>query len=89
MSGYSIRWDAENRHHIFVEHAERNITRAEVEQVVLSSGSVRWLAKNGRSFAQGRTLAGRCLRIVYSGLHHVRPVSAYERPDKECRQWNM
>lgn len=88
MSGYTIRWDVENQHHIFVEHAERNITRSEVEQVVLSSNSVRWFTKRGgRSIAQGRTLAGKCLRVVYSGLYDVRPVAAYRRPKEECEQW--
>jgi uncharacterized DUF497 family protein len=88
MSGPTIHWDAENTHHLLVENAIRNISKAEVEQVLLSATTVRWFSpRGGRFFAQGSTAARRCLRVVYVGVEQMRPVSAWPRPAKECEQW--
>jgi uncharacterized DUF497 family protein len=89
MSGPSIQWDAENTNHLLVENAIRNISKAEVEEVLLGTATVRWFSPKGggRFFAQGWTAARRCLRVVYVGIEQMRPVSAWQRPAKECEQW--
>jgi hypothetical protein len=89
MRRVSVHWDDENRHHILVERAERGITKAEVEEVLLAGTTVRWFAKTGRFLAQGRTAAGRCLRVVYVGILQMRPVTAWRVPGKECEPWEM
>jgi hypothetical protein len=58
-----------------------------VEEVLLAGSTVRWFAKTGRFFAQGRTAAGRCLRIVSVGVLQMRPVTAWRVPGKECERW--
>jgi hypothetical protein len=87
MRQVSVHWDDENRRHILVERAERGITRAEVEEVLLAGNTVRWFAKTGRFFAQGRTAAGHCLRVVYVGILQMRPVTAWRVPGRECERW--
>jgi uncharacterized DUF497 family protein len=88
MSELSVRWDVENIHHLLVENATRNISKAEVEEVLLGTATVRWFSsRGGRFFAQGWTAARRCLRVVYVGVEQMRPVSAWQRPAKECEQW--
>jgi hypothetical protein len=90
MSGPSIHWDAENTHHLLVEHANRNIGKAEVEEVLLGIATVRWFTRRGGRFvAQGWTAGRRCLRVVYVGVEQMRPVSAWQRPAKECEQWQV
>jgi hypothetical protein len=88
LSRYSIHWDAENTNHILVERAERNISKAEVEEVLIGQDTVKWFAKRGgRLFAEGRTAGGRCLRVVYVGIEQMRPVTAWPVPQKECERW--
>ncbi len=89
MIQHSVRWDAENTHHILVQNAERSITKSEVEEVLLNSGTVKWFARGGRFFATGRTMTGRCLRVVFTGIHEPRPVSAWQLRRKECARWSM
>ena len=88
MNGPRIHWDAENTHHILVEHASRNISKAEVEEILLGASTVRWFSRRGGRFiAQGWTATRRCLRVVYVGVQQIRPVTAWPRPAKECEQW--
>ena len=88
MSTRSVHWDAENTHHLQVERANRDISKAEVEEVLLGASTVRWFSpRGGRFIAQGWTAARRCLRVVYVGVEQMRPVSAWRRPAKECVQW--
>jgi hypothetical protein len=88
MSGPSIHWDAENTNHILVEHAERSISKAEVEEVLLGADTVKWFSRRGGRFvAQGWTAARRSLKVVFVGVEQMRPVSAWQRPAKECEQW--
>jgi len=87
MSAPSIHWDAENTHHILVEHAERSISKAEVEEVLLSADTVKWFSRQGGRFvARGWTAARRCLKVVFVGVEQMRPVAAWQRPAKECEQ---
>lgn len=83
VSGPSVHWDAENTHHILVEHGDRNISTAEVEEVLLSTDTVKWMTKRGGRFkAFGRTARGRWLIVIYSGIDDLRPVTAWATPDK-------
>jgi uncharacterized DUF497 family protein len=83
MSEVSVRWDAENTRHIQVDHAERNISTTEVEEVLRSADTVKWMTKRGGRFmALGQTAEGRWLLVIYSGIYDLRPVTAWAVPDE-------
>ena len=88
MSRPTIHWDDENSHHILVERAERGISRAEVEEVLLGSNTVRWFTRRGgRLKALGSTSTGRCLTVIYVGIERMRPVTAWLEKKQECERW--
>jgi hypothetical protein len=83
MSRESVRWDAENTHHILVERAARKITKGEVEEVLLSPDTVKWMTRQGGRFkALGQTAGGRWLIVIYSGIYDLRPVTAWSAPNQ-------
>jgi hypothetical protein len=87
MSQRSVHWDAENTRHILVERAGRNTSRAEVEEVLLGRNTVMWMSRGGRFLAEGSTAAGRCLRVVFTGVWQMRPVTAWQVPGRNCERW--
>jgi hypothetical protein len=89
MRQQRIHWDAENTHHILVEHADRRIGMGKVEEVLLGRNTLRWMSSGGRFVAQGRTAAGRCLRVIHVGVRQMRPVTAWQRPGRECERWGI
>jgi hypothetical protein len=83
MSEISVRWDAENTRHLQVDHAERSIRTTEVEEVLRSAHTVKWMTKRGGRFkGQGQTAEGRWLLVIYTGIYDLRPVTAWAVPDK-------
>jgi uncharacterized DUF497 family protein len=83
-----IHWDAENTRHILVERAERKISKAEVEEVLLSGDTFRALSRRGggRFLATGYTSTGRQLVVVFSGIDDMRPVTAWAVGDRPRRK---
>ena len=87
MTGPRVRWDDENTRHLLVERADRWIAKREVEAVLMAPDTVRAVARSGRIRATGRTAAGRCLIVIYAGIHDMRPVTAWETTGREFERW--
>jgi IS1 family transposase len=61
-----VRWDSNNRRHIFWDHKERNLTKAEVEEVMADSYRVTEWSDRRKSYSTlGRSDAGRWLFIAW------------------------
>ena len=72
-----VIWDADNLHHILVEHADRGVSRQEIDEVLLSPDVDRRPARHGRWWMTGRTAAGRLIRVIVLGVREMRPEAAY------------
>jgi hypothetical protein len=77
MNRPTIRWHEHNLRHILIDHAERKITRREIEEVLLDPATVRWPARNGRWRMVGRTAGGRHLVVIVVGVTDMCPVTAW------------
>jgi hypothetical protein len=75
-----VQWDEQNLFHLLVENGRREISQAEVEEVLMNSRTMQQRLRAGRRRFHGRTNAGRRLTVVVDVLsaRRLRPRTAWE-----------
>lgn len=87
---HRVLWDANNRNHLFVEHAARGQTEEEINEVLLDATSIKIADEKHRTTVTvGRTAKGRPILVAWRALRRgMYPVHARQVSLKFWRQIN-